>query len=620
MRRSHLINSFILVVASVMVSLVLPTSQVFADYRDGRPLGGCTAARSKTYFANDCAAVQIDPNGDRGYVLPRVNVGGTWQEAMYGINSIESLLAYLKNNNASSDVRLYGPSAFVAHSMLGRSGDQANVSGGKKINATDWVELENRLRGPGITYEWNAMVDARFNTSGRINGDVAFVDRGAVGDRAAILIRHNGVVVYSIQRECANPIGDLPGLPALPPVPGAGEFSPSVSGSPNVVTVGDSYTFSFRITNTSQYSGSVNYIAVVRDANGAVLSNRTGTTSSIPGYGFVNQPSPYAGVVTTANGDRICGQLTVVGGSISPEVCITTGKKPLFQVWNGDTWAGGSFGTGATCPIDSSSPGNIQGVGSSAGGSWGEYGVFAIGGITNFGSAGQARYAGQPATRLSFANTSPSAPGYYWGSSPTQGRCLTDMFTQFDTAAGSTLASNNLSDVNTSGIYRTGDATLVAPSPIDKGMKIVIVSSGTITIDSNGGGNVLNSGIRYRDGIKTIEELPLVVILAKNIVIKNSVGRIDAWLAAKGDGTPGSGIIYTCEVDGRLTTSDCNTPLNINAPVVADKLILRRTYGSGDVPAEKFNLRPDAILRAYADKSAPVQARTIYEQELPPRY
>lgn len=613
--KSKYFNGFILIFFSALLSVVVPFSSAYAGYRDGRPIGQCGSVLSRGYFSNECRDAQMDGEY-RGYVLPIRNVGGIDREAMYGINTIDSLLSYLKNYNDSTNERLYGPAAFIVHSMLGRSGDQANASGGKKINAADWAEVEARLRAPEISIDWNVGWDAQYNTSGRVGGEVAFVNRGStVGIRESVVIRHNGTVVYILQRECANPIGDLPGLPAVAPPPTASpsDFTPTVNGSPDVAVIGQNIQFQFSIRNNSSFAGTTGYQTVITTTSNPNYSQSSDTTPIIPSGGTFSPPA--FNVAANENmGGRICASLIIDGGAGFSQDCVTIGRKPLFQVWGGDVWAGGSFASGPSnsCAINPTSPGKITGVGSDRGGSWGEYGVFATGNITSFGSAAQARYSGQAATKLAFANTA-SEPGFYHGNPiPAIGRCLSDMFAHFGNGGTALGSSNVILNSLSSGTYTTGDVTVRAPGPLTT--RVVIVSSGTITIDANASGN----GVRYRNvGNTDISSLPQLVLLAENIVINNSVTTVDAWLGARNT-------IYTCEEPVPLDSSKCNNPLTINGPVVANEIILKRTSGAGNTtgnqPAEKFNLRPDSFLRAYADKSAGSQVRTLYQQELPPRY
>jgi hypothetical protein len=65
--------------------------------------------------------------------------------------------------------------------------------------------------------------------------------------------------------------------------------------------------------------------------------------------------------------------------------------------------------------------------------------------------------------------------------------------------------------------------------------------------------------------------------------------------------------------------------LTVNGPVIANRLLMYRTYGaeagqrSGD-PAEVFNLRPDAYLWASGQQSGSGKIRTVQTTELPPRF
>jgi hypothetical protein len=415
----------------------------------------------------------------------------------------------------------------------------------------------------------------------------------------------NGAIIYAIRLACANPVGWPNPLPEKPdPQAEPTDFIPTVTGSPEVVSLGENFEFTFNIENTSPYPGSADYTVTVTPG-----SSSTGSTGTLTG-GANMQPPPYGGTASDATGDQICATLSINGTANTAEDCIVIGKKPLFQVWGGDVWAGGSYGSGGsnTCPVDAASPGNITGVGGSGGGSWGEYGVFALGRVSGFGSAAQPQFAGQPASKLTFANTNAANLGYYYGNpTPANGRCLSDMFDQFS-GGGTALPSTNVSSLS-SNTYTTGNVTLSASNPISAGRKVIIVSSGTVT---------LNGDIRYQtSGINDIQNLPQLVILAQNIVIQNNASQIDAWLSARNS-------LFTCEKPKPISKADCNAPLTINGPVVADRIVLNRTSGgeqaNANQPAEKFNLRPEAFLQAYADGGASTQVRTIHQEELPPRY
>jgi hypothetical protein len=176
------------------------------------------------------------------------------------------------------------------------------------------------------------------------------------------------------------------------------------------------------------------------------------------------------------------------------------------------------------------------------------------------------------------------------------------------------------------GVYTaTGNITLTGGGkPIAKGQWFVLNAPNanvTITGDINYTNEVLHG----------IKDIPQVVIIAKNITIADTVTHVDAWLIAKGNGAT-DGVLNTCAWAGAvnpltdpLTVNMCNQPLVINGPVMAQKLFLRRTAGSGTGPAsgdpaEVINLRPDAYLWSYEQAISNGRVQTVYSQELPPRF
>lgn len=164
----------------------------------------------------------------------------------------------------------------------------------------------------------------------------------------------------------------------------------------------------------------------------------------------------------------------------------------------------------------------------------------------------------------------------------------------------------------------------------------VIDVEGTLIIDSdiriNNGGH---------DNFQAIDQIPTILIFAKEVIITDRVTKLDAWIIAGLDG--GSGEVNTCGAVGGygaiikqedLTSNKCTKPLEINAPVYAKKIILNRTYGgggqSGDDEStiksrfvqrgEIFNLRSDAYYWAYYQSQRNRILTTVYSRELPSRY
>lgn len=298
--------------------------------------------------------------------------------------------------------------------------------------------------------------------------------------------------------------------------------------------------------------------------------------------------------------------------------CVIVGKAPKMQVLGGDVRVGGSIETGVSSV---GSPVNTYG-------SWGEYGVFSVGCNSGFAS-GSAFNNGAAGTysatvlrsnwsKLTFANTGVTTCtdglGAYNFSSSSAG--LRGQF-----SGGSAPGTSDISGLG-SGTYNVGNVTLTASSAIAPGRSIVIVSSGTVTIGSNITYNNDNNGSRYT----STKDIPQVVIRAARIHVAESVTRIDGWLLG--------GIIDTCyragytagvhsatSTQARLSSSICSNVLEVNGPVAADKIFLRRTRGadptSRSEPAERFNLRADAYL--WGSGYASDAARTVYSKELPPR-
>jgi len=301
---------------------------------------------------------------------------------------------------------------------------------------------------------------------------------------------------------------------------------------------------------------------------------------------------------------------TVTGNG---KVCVTIGKKPKVQFWGGDLNVGGDVMTSTSIKNNHTF------------GSWAEYGIVAGGGIN--GAASGAAYAGPglvvglSANPLSFTNkdntkncntssiaaTLTSHVGCY-----SNAISLPDMAGEFPDSSNSISGNISPDSLTSSGTYMaSSDITLVA-STLRKGKTIIIKApNNTVTI--------ANDQTYYEGPYASISDLPQLVIIAKNVVINDSVDRVDAWLVALSDG---KGSIKTCQAEA-TKAGDCSTKLTVNGPVMTDKLYLYRTGGSGTglasgEPAEVFNLRADAILWADARTNSN-RYQTVYQTELPPR-
>lgn len=391
---------------------------------------------------------------------------------------------------------------------------------------------------------------------------------------------------------------------------------------------------------------------------GTYFANAKATCSTVPGASGTSVFGVGGGVISGDQlpqqsvpiadlpiGTKICFALSVQPASSStdqwrhsPPACITIGKKPKVQVLGSDLSVGKGFAdvTG-TVPLaniyTSTSLKDVSGVRTF--GSWTEYGIFAtgrIGASTGPSIASGSAYGGNPTglqnatlcntTTLSFTNAADATAGctsstVIGGYATT--RTIPDVastFTVTDTTP--TLTTNDLANPAIKGVYKaTADMTLSGGSIGPSRWVVLNAPTATVTITGN---------IAYTTALlKSASEIPQVIIIAKNIIIADGVTQLDAWLIAKGT-------INTCGVVGgtafsetaALTASECKNQLVVNGPVMANKLFLRRTYGSGTGttsgdPAEIFNLRPDAYMWAAARSQSGGRIQTVYSTELPPR-
>lgn len=260
---------------------------------------------------------------------------------------------------------------------------------------------------------------------------------------------------------------------------------------------------------------------------------------------------------------------------------------------------------------------------SSTYGSWAEYSVTtqanastASGAGLSSGFEGKKNITVKEYNKLTFANV--RTPYGNFGSNIVLGNFSVPNVTPKHTG---TLAGDVAVANLASGEYKAGNISLNA-SDLSSGKAIVIKSTGTVTIK----GNITYANNRY----SSVAQLPQLIISATNIVIDPSVGRVDAWLIAKG-------YVSTCKsvniTNPWADAAGCGGQLIINGPIMANSLYLRRTYGAQHdgpsknnpsmhpgTPAEIINLRPDVYLWGRGRSSETGSIRTMTIRELPPRY
>ncbi|MFZ1302062.1 MAG: hypothetical protein WAQ27_05845 [Candidatus Microsaccharimonas sp.] len=311
----------------------------------------------------------------------------------------------------------------------------------------------------------------------------------------------------------------------------------------------------------------------------------------------------------------------------SSEACVWVARKPKVQVLGGDLITGRGTATNpartsiVATSVTPLSTGIIHG-------SWSEYAIVASGRVLKMASA--AEYSGGSTKTefcklsiLTFSNNNGSSCddtqiGKYAYSSIVGN--LQAAFNSADTVSNITKNTVNLVGDNMSGLYKTtkSQITISGGTTIPTGRWVVInAPDTTVTITGD---------IRYANGpFSKASDIPQVVIIAKNIIIADSVGYIDSWLVAVGKNS--EGLINTCGAGGvteatSLTSLVCGQKLLVNGPVITNHLLLRRTTGgSAGNPAEVFNLRADAYIWASSHPTGfSGKITTVSTKELPPRF
>lgn len=311
--------------------------------------------------------------------------------------------------------------------------------------------------------------------------------------------------------------------------------------------------------------------------------------------------------------------------------CVRVAKSPYVTIKNGDVWSGGSFRTAVNAPC-AIGDGEIRGnsgiyENGRTYGSYSEYGAFALGRVTTFGSAGK------PATSNNLIFKRPSGSGlggeFYTStanpSTSLTSHCLQDADDHYQMSGGRnsdlTIGPSFTIGTNTNGKFYSPGPTLT----INSGSvgnpggprRVVVYVNGNVTINGN---------IAVANPTGDITTLNSFVLIATgDIYVNGNVTQLDGYYQAKGT-------FYTCpEANDTIrhptgvAVTECRNPLTINGALNVGALRLQRTAGNADTasrnqPAEQIIMRPDVFLGLYAGASGNGQIRTVNETELPPRF
>ena len=172
-------------------------------------------------------------------------------------------------------------------------------------------------------------------------------------------------------------------------------------------------------------------------------------------------------------------------------------------------------------------------------------------------------------------------------------------------------------------IYSSGNLRIKNESKIGAGKTYLIKVKKRLTIDSN---------ILYADDYSTIEEVPKVVIRAKDVYIKCGVTEIDAVIIADNE-------VKTCSNTSGDDDVNNSRQFKLVGTVIADTVDLGRSYGAAawdkgqfsaskypygtnGLPAEVFDYDSTMFMwEEFMSGSSETDAyTTVYQRELPPRF
>jgi len=352
----------------------------------------------------------------------------------------------------------------------------------------------------------------------------------------------------------------------------------------------------------------------------------------VSGGGVTLRPNTYTSTDTIAVGTKICDTITITNPTLaayynSPAdktatTCVVVAKTPYVRFMGNDIFAGGDFAShSAACNIQA----NITTVGrtlsdGSTAGSVVEYGAFALGKITSFGSASKVLIGsgalGDAARQFTFANSEPTASklGYYGAAQ----HCINDYISQFSSSPTIGAGSYNVSTRGSGAWHVTGTLNLSGTMPA--GGTQVYYADSDVTI----GGN-----LQYPTTYSNTSSIPSLLVITKgNIFVPAGVSQMDGVYIASGNGNT-TGVFYTCypkNEPASITNACNNSQLTVNGSVSATRIDLFRSFGatgSGNSrkdPAEIFNFNPELYLHNALGNSTGMTVQTTNQLDLPPRF
>jgi len=413
-------------------------------------------------------------------------------------------------------------------------------------------------------------------------------------------------------------------------------LTPTVSPSSTTAQQNDQITFTYAITNSgptrsetltckaagqTQGPGYTELPQQDVDRNPAVVPQPTFNCNQELPVGNTTVGTEVFDVGNATVGSNVCRSLVInpkddTGGfRSSAEVCVTIAKSPYVQFMGNDVWAGGNFAAlNAACNNSS----KIQTVAhtlrdGSVAGSAVEYGAFALGKITNFGSANKAlaNPAGPAGKALTFSNLVDTNLGNYGAPQ----HCINDYVSLYTKTAKDSAAAAIDVGTQASGTQLDITGPHGFSGTMAAGSKQIYLVEGDVAITGD---------LKYPANYSGPDQIPSLIIIATgNITVNRAVQQMDGLFVARGQ-------FFTCDVavGSTLTVNPpCEKQLVINGAVKAGQLQLLRTFGADGAddasrkqPAEVFNFNPEMYLNSalYGNNTNVLQ--TVDEKDLPPRF
>ncbi|HSX28532.1 MAG TPA: hypothetical protein VLF60_03750 [Candidatus Saccharimonadales bacterium] len=413
------------------------------------------------------------------------------------------------------------------------------------------------------------------------------------------------------------------------------QMKAGMSASPATISPGGTTTFTPSIT-TSQYQGTFSATCTIvqnvynPDGSQSSTSNpactKNGNTNiPISANGTVTlDTNNYSAPTATSPGSKVCETITITSPSAptyfasaadqTATYCVKIVGHPYFVVGGNDVWAGSSFDySDNSCSGLAARASGISSWVTNGAGAVGEYGVLALGAITEVGSANQPGGNG-----LTFAN-SPSN-----GSLGAATHCIPDYYTTVGTSGAAWPGFASLpTSAGQKKYFATGPVTISAgTNTVPKGTQVALVVNGDVYIQGD---------IAYSGSYASLSDMSSLWIIAKgNIYIQETVKNLSGLYVAEGT-SANPGIIQTCTKTGTtppvtynpLTANVCNTNgLDVYGAFLADKIYWQRTRGtavSGQTYAESVQFDPGLYLTSpYSPALSTPQIQDT--KELPPIY